>query len=341
MKAVQHLLWISALISVTSISAEICVSTASLDGLNFDLAIKPHRVVLKDTELMPIASNNSAGWQSGGNQQQGAFTLFISEMSADGGSRSDPDTWNEVGIPVELASSNHEELINWEPNHQGLYSLKLIYGSGSEEVAFFDLTDMVFTRTPVTGLFFEVPSSLEYTGMLLTPPVTVRNGLDILLEGRDYSVEYFNNLHCGTGRIRIQGIGNYSGVRDVFFSIYYARVASSIIQFEGLDLREELILANVDELLPFAYNSSPNWLCGGTTDYIARISSAPKDSATGDTNELLRMTHLEQSGEGTKKIRMYGVRNYRIDFIRPNGEVVTTLSRDLYLPQPGLVILIR
>ena len=38
-------------------------------------------------------------------------------------------------------------------------------------------------------------------------------------EGTDYKVEYSSNLHAGTGRIKVTGIGSYSGERELTFRI--------------------------------------------------------------------------------------------------------------------------
>ena len=58
-----------------------------------------------------------------------------------------------------------------------------------------------------------------YTGEAVTPKVTVTNGTKYLVEGKDYTVTYYNNTESGTATVKITGIGNYSGYTTTTFDI--------------------------------------------------------------------------------------------------------------------------
>lgn len=58
-----------------------------------------------------------------------------------------------------------------------------------------------------------------YTGSVVTPEITVTDGIIILREGTDYTVTYSNNVDEGTATVNITGKGNYSGFSTTSFII--------------------------------------------------------------------------------------------------------------------------
>ena len=68
-------------------------------------------------------------------------------------------------------------------------------------------------------------TSAEYTGVAITPQVTVRDGERLLVEGRDYAVSYENNVVPGEASVLIGGLGDYAG--------FEARVPFAIVKSEG------------------------------------------------------------------------------------------------------------
>src|SRR5699024_4597451 len=54
-----------------------------------------------------------------------------------------------------------------------------------------------------------------YTGSAIEPPVIIAG----LLEGRDYTVRYENNVQLGTATAIVTGIGNYIGNHTLHFAI--------------------------------------------------------------------------------------------------------------------------
>lgn len=58
-----------------------------------------------------------------------------------------------------------------------------------------------------------------YAAKEITPGFTMRHDNTMLVEGEDYQVEYEENVAVGIGKIKLTGIGNYSGAKSVVFSI--------------------------------------------------------------------------------------------------------------------------
>lgn len=58
-----------------------------------------------------------------------------------------------------------------------------------------------------------------YDGNEKKPGVTVKNGSTRLYEGSDYTLSYSNNRNIGTGKVTMNGIGGYTGTKELTFSI--------------------------------------------------------------------------------------------------------------------------
>lgn len=72
-------------------------------------------------------------------------------------------------------------------------------------------------------------TSAEYTGVAITPQVTVRDGERLLVEGRDYAVSYENNVVPGEASVLIGGLGDYAG--------FEARVPFAIVKMKAIESR--------------------------------------------------------------------------------------------------------
>ena len=58
-----------------------------------------------------------------------------------------------------------------------------------------------------------------YTGGALQPTPVVKDGVDTLAAGTDYTVSYRNNVNAGTATVVLTGKGNYTGTKSVTFKI--------------------------------------------------------------------------------------------------------------------------
>ena len=80
--------------------------------------------------------------------------------------------------------------------------------------------DEVFTITPksLANTYASIPNQ-KYTGKAVTPEITVMDGSQKLINDRDYTVTYTNNIGPGQATATLAGIGNYAGERIVPFQI--------------------------------------------------------------------------------------------------------------------------
>ncbi len=102
----------------------------------------------------------------------------------------------------------------------GTYEIK-ITGNGNytgERTVVFTITDSKLVLNLTVGKI----ANQKYTGNVVTPALTVKDGRELLTEGVDYSVTYQNNVSVGTATAVISGMGRYVGNRRVTYKIVAA-----------------------------------------------------------------------------------------------------------------------
>ncbi len=68
-----------------------------------------------------------------------------------------------------------------------------------------------------------------YTGKVLKPSLTVKDGGTTLKNGTDYTVSYANNTKVGTATVMITGKGNYTGSRSLTFAIMAKNISACTV----------------------------------------------------------------------------------------------------------------
>jgi len=78
-----------------------------------------------------------------------------------------------------------------------------------------------FTIAPreISLVSVEEITAKTYTGSAITPSPTVTDLSKTLAKDADYTLSYINNTNVGTAMITLTGTGNYSGTKEVTFSI--------------------------------------------------------------------------------------------------------------------------
>ena len=76
-----------------------------------------------------------------------------------------------------------------------------------------------FTINPTTLFSVSDIKNQKYTGSEIKPNVKVTDGSKCLVNDNDYSSIYSNNVNVGTATVEIQGKGNYTGTKKVYFTI--------------------------------------------------------------------------------------------------------------------------
>lgn len=83
------------------------------------------------------------------------------------------------------------------------------------------MVEKQFTIDPynISQLTIGAISDQIYSGAEIYPEVKVKNGKVTLSEEVDYHLTYSNNINAGTAKIKVDGIGNYTGNRTISFVI--------------------------------------------------------------------------------------------------------------------------
>lgn len=137
-----------------------------------------------------------------------------------------------------------------------------------------------------SGITVSQISNQKYTGSEIRPSVTVKNGSVTLVENKDYTLSYSDNVNIGTAAVTITGIGNYEGTLVKEFEIYIDVIYGDInsdgaandddvqllfmynsghavtINKENADINEDGKISGKDAMLLFKYNSGRNTSSG-------------------------------------------------------------------------------
>ena len=109
---------------------------------------------------------------------------------------------------------------------------------------------------------FEKNEAFSYSGNELRPSVNVyynRHRLDSIQmnEGSDYTLSYADNTNAGTATITLTGIGNFSGTKNVTFTIESKKIDSpafdglkSEYTYTGQKIEPEFTLMDGDTVIP-------------------------------------------------------------------------------------------
>ena len=136
----------------------------------------------------------------------------------------------------------------------------------------------------------EMTMPLTYTGMPLTPMVTVKKAgtTTVLTLGTDYEVAYTDNINVGTATATVTGKGNYSGTRSVNFTINpkpltdgMVALSSTSFIYSGSEQKPVVSVTDTDNNMPLTQN----------TDYTVTY---PTDAIS----------------QGTKTVTIRGIGNY-------------------------------
>ena len=79
-------------------------------------------------------------------------------------------------------------------------------------------------------------TEFTYDGTRKLPAVTVILDGAVLVEGRDYDLEYAENINAGAGTIAVTGTGSYSGVKRVQFAILKADLPAATKKLNAVNL---------------------------------------------------------------------------------------------------------
>ena len=91
--------------------------------------------------------------------------------------------------------------------------------AGNYQIAYTGAKLTVNAKNASTFTATLATTSYTYDGTAKTPAVTVKDGSTTLTNGTHYTVAYSNNVNAGTGKVIITGKGNYTGTKELTFTI--------------------------------------------------------------------------------------------------------------------------
>ena len=136
----------------------------------------------------------------------------------------------------------------------------------------------------VSGLVFTYSKSETYTRYTITPKVTVKDGTKEL-STYDYGVSYSNNINAGKGTITVTGKNNYTGTKNLTFTIKPIQLSET-----EAALGKETAVFTGDAITPLANILWNNRYLTSGTDY--------------------RLSYKNNINAGTAKVTAEGLGNF-------------------------------
>ena len=146
---------------------------------------------------------------------------------------------------------------------EGMGNLTYTYDSettalwGTDEKSILNLASSKYTlKNSITDteVTFVSTDSWTYTGQEIIPEITVKSGGTTLIRGTHYELTYSNNVNAGTANIAVNGIGAYSGTKNVEFTInpqpienYEVTTSEETFIYDGKEKQFSNITVKVDE----------------------------------------------------------------------------------------------
>ncbi|MGB8455961.1 MAG: S-layer homology domain-containing protein [Anaerocolumna sp.] len=88
----------------------------------------------------------------------------------------------------------------------------------------------------------EISGTYTYNGSAQEPPIHIMDGGTLLIEGRDYTLSYYDNTDVGEALMKAEGMGHYNGYIEKYFSIsQYSPVLT--VQADDITAGKDAILS--------------------------------------------------------------------------------------------------
>ncbi len=152
------------------------------------------------------------------------FTILPRSLGEASVQSVDSQTWSGSALtPVPVVRFGSRTLVNgqdfdvaYENNRDAGTARFVITGKGN----YTGVIDGEFAIAPrdLSNASVSIASQ-SYTGKPIEPDAVVTLGGITLVKGIDYIIQYSNNTNAGNATASITGIGNYSGAKDVLFTI--------------------------------------------------------------------------------------------------------------------------
>lgn len=174
----------------------------------------------------------------------------------------------QKGTDYSVSYSNNKEIGTAKAVITGLGN----YTGKAEKT--FEIAKRKMSSDKISVVFTDGKSSYTYTGKTIKPAVTVKYNGKKLTKGTDYKVTYSNNKNAGTAKVKITGMGIYSGSCTKTFKIKPVNVSK--LKISKFSTYSYLKTASINTTVKFGSTK----LKKGTDYTISFKSSVKKGSNT-------------------------------------------------------------
>ena len=153
-------------------------------------------------------------------------------------------------------------------------------------------------------------TSYSYDGKAKQPSVTVKDGSTMLVNGKDYTVDYQSNTNVGTATVTITGKGNYTSTKTVNFTIEKAVngiTAANMTKVASAKAQSFNIGAKAKGGAKLTYKSNNKSITvdknGKVTvakNYIGKATITISAAATTNYNAAVKQIYVTVNPTGTK-----------------------------------------
>ena len=150
------------------------------------------------------------------------------------------------GIKLKNKTDYSYEYLNPNSIDEGIYTIKVTFKgnySGETDV-FYTIVDSDYVHS-ISSATISSLKTMTYTGDPLIQTFTVKAGKSALIEDRDYTVSYRNNILPGTAYVFIEGINDYEGTIIKSFKIKGLSISKAVVdgikdlRFTGKELKQD------------------------------------------------------------------------------------------------------
>ncbi len=134
----------------------------------------------------------------------------------------------EAEKTIEYSKDKNGVFTSEKPTNAGTYWVKVTIAASTNYLSAEGKASFKILPKDLAGCSIVVEDeNLSYTGQAVQPKICVKVGQTVLKSGTDFAVAFENNVNAGkNAKVKISGLGNYSGTSETTFEIKKAVVAN-------------------------------------------------------------------------------------------------------------------
>lgn len=142
-------------------------------------------------------------------------------------------------------------------------------------------------------------TNFDYTGNEIEPPIVITYNEQTLIENRDYTISYSNNISASSfAKITIIGTGNFTGVQEIFFTICQADKPNISIPEIIDNVQNYTTLKQIDLPSGFVWKNPNFELKNGVNNVSIVYNNSDKDNYK-NIEFIVQVNYIEVSEPNT------------------------------------------